>query len=205
VTPATGSEHSDGSHGGPQNRSCALPAGFDTALRNLYQERLGWRAARICKRLGPYCEETVSSDAEPQRQELLRWLDEEIAALWEEFHYAEKMNQEKAAIEQDACLAPEGETGRMLLRQENALDRAIDSKVRILLRLRKEHSDGQEAMRFPPEEPDEAEAAELERLLEDDITSELPSDLYARISKLTEPTANVTENTDLGSAVTSPE
>jgi hypothetical protein len=188
----------------PENRKGALPAGFDTVLKNLYQERLGGRAARVCRRLGPYCAETVSSDAQPQRQELLRLLDEEIAALWEEFNYAEKMNQEKAAIEQDACLAPEGETWRMLVRQENALDRAIDRKVRILLSLRKEHSDAQEALRFPPEEPDEAEEAELERLLEDDITSDIPSDLYARISKLTEQSGNVTENKDQSSAGTSP-
>jgi hypothetical protein len=44
----------------------------------------------------------------------------------EEFQYAEKANEEKAAIERDACLAPVGETWRMLLRQEGALDPSID-------------------------------------------------------------------------------
>jgi hypothetical protein len=75
---------------------------------------------------------------EPERQELLRLLEEEIASLREEFAYAEKANEERAAIERDACLAPEGETWGMMLRQEAALDRSIDRKVRILLRLRKE-------------------------------------------------------------------
>ena len=75
---------------------------------------------------------------EPERQELLRLLEEEIASVREEFAYAEKANEERAAIERDACLAPEGETWRMMLRQEAALDRSIDRKVRILLRLRKE-------------------------------------------------------------------
>jgi hypothetical protein len=75
---------------------------------------------------------------EPERQELLRLLEEEIASVREEFDYAEKANEERAAIERDACLAPEGETWSMMLRQEAALDRSIDRKVRILLRLRKE-------------------------------------------------------------------
>ena len=70
--------------------------------------------------------------------ELLRLLEEEIASVQEEFEYAEKANEERAAIERDACLAPEGETWRMMLRQEAALDRSIDRKVRILLRLRKD-------------------------------------------------------------------
>jgi hypothetical protein len=78
---------------------------------------------------------------EPEYQELLRLLGEEIASVREEFDYAEKANEERAAIERDACLAPEGETWRMMLRQEAALDRSIDRKVRILLRLRKEFTD----------------------------------------------------------------
>jgi hypothetical protein len=45
---------------------------------------------------------------EPERQELLRLLEEEIASVREEFAYAEKANEERAAIERDACLAPEG-------------------------------------------------------------------------------------------------
>jgi hypothetical protein len=44
------------------------------------------------------------------------------------------------AIARDSCLAPEGKTWEMLLRQEAALDRAIDRKVRILLTMRKEHA-----------------------------------------------------------------
>jgi hypothetical protein len=78
---------------------------------------------------------------ETELQELLRLLDEEIAAVQQEFEYAEKVNAEKAAIEQDACLAPEGETWRMMLRQESALDRSIDRKVKIVLGLRKQFLD----------------------------------------------------------------
>ena len=44
------------------------------------------------------------------------------------------------AIARDSCLAPEGKTWEMLLRQEATLDRAIDRKVRILLTMRKEHA-----------------------------------------------------------------
>jgi len=90
----------------------------------------------LCKQ-NPACE----PPGEPERQELLRLLEEEIASMREEFAYAEKANEERAAIEREACLAPEGETWSMLLRQEAALDRSIDRKVRILMRLRKEFTD----------------------------------------------------------------
>ena len=72
------------------------------------------------------------------RQELLHLLDEEIASLPEEFQYAEKAYEDSVPIDRDACLAPEGETWSMMLRQEAALDRSIDRKVRILLRMREE-------------------------------------------------------------------
>ena len=61
------------------------------------------------------------------------------------------------AIARDSCLAPEGKTWEMLLRQEAGLDRAIDRKVRILLTMRKEHArDGRGGSRTAPTEPDEA-------------------------------------------------
>jgi hypothetical protein len=68
-------------------------------------------------------------------------LDEEIAALQPEFEYAEKVNAERAAIERDACLAPEGETWRLMLRQESSLDRSIDRKVKMILGMRKNYLD----------------------------------------------------------------
>jgi hypothetical protein len=74
-------------------------------------------------------------------QELLRLLDEEIAALQPEFEYAEKLNTQKASIERDACLAPEGETWRLMLRRESALDRSIDRKVKMILGMRKNYFD----------------------------------------------------------------
>ena len=132
---------------------------------------------------------------EPQYNELLRLLDEEIAGVREEFEYAEQANEQKAAIERDACLAPVGETWRMLLRQENALDRAIDRKVRILLSLRKEYSDDKLAAGIPPAEADDLEMQEAEQILGIDI----PSDISANgqgvgTSKMPERSGNVTEN-----------
>jgi len=64
-------------------------------------------------------------------------LADEVAAVEQEFEYEEKLNEEKTAIERDACLAPSGEEWRMLLRREESLDRAIDRKVKLLLSLRK--------------------------------------------------------------------
>jgi hypothetical protein len=130
-----------------------------SVLESLYQGVTGWRQALIFGLLHRFSdslyldaqqadEEEQQSlrkmgfDCEPPgeagRQELLRLLEEEIASVREEFAYAEKANEERAAIEREACLAPEGETWSMMLRQEAALDRSIDRKVRILLRLRKE-------------------------------------------------------------------
>ena len=119
-------------------------------LETLSRGRMGWRMARICRLLRLFSE--VSRAREPQPgatpeaieaglQEVLRLLDEEIAALQPEFEYAEKVNAERAAIERDACLAPEGETWRMMLRQESALDRSIDRKVKMILGMRKNHID----------------------------------------------------------------
>jgi hypothetical protein len=129
-------------------------------LEPFYEGMVGWRQALIFRLLHRFSDpvhlrEQQEEDeeyrqfllkegtdcvppGEPERQELLRLLEEEIASVREEFDYAEKANEERAAIERDACLAPEGETWRMMLRQEAALDRSIDRKVRILLRLRKE-------------------------------------------------------------------
>jgi hypothetical protein len=69
--------------------------------------------------------------------ELVLLLADEVAAVEQEFEYEEKLNEEKTAIERDACLAPAGEEWRMLLRREESLDRAIDRKVKLLLTLRK--------------------------------------------------------------------
>jgi hypothetical protein len=73
-------------------------------------------------------------------RELLRLLEEEVAAVEAAFAEEMKAQEEKDAIARDACLAPEDETANMVLRLEMALDRAIDRKVRILLTMRKEHA-----------------------------------------------------------------
>ena len=114
---------------------------------------------------GDNCE----APGEPEREELLRLLGEEIASVGEEFAYAEKANEERAAIERDACLAPEGETWSMMLRQEAALDRSIDRKVRILLRLRKEFTN---LPITPAGQDDGARMGNIGKALDSDISSE---------------------------------
>ena len=47
------------------------------------------------------------------------------------------MNEERVAIERDACLAPSGEEWKLMLRREETLDRSIDRKIKLLLSLRK--------------------------------------------------------------------
>ena len=187
-----------------------------SVLENLYQSRMGWRAGRICTLLHLFghpneiCEQQQGEDyqkslpetaspseqaGEPQYTELLRLLDEEIASVREEFKYAEKANEEKAAIERDACLAPDGEVCRMMLRQEAALDRSIDRKVRILMSLRKEYSDNTLAASIAPDEGDDPESKEIKKMLGIDIASETPAtEKSAATPKLKELSRNVYEN-----------
>ena len=139
-------------------------------LESLYEGMMGWREGLICSLLKRFCDAPRLAEqqadeeemqflreigapteppGEPEYQELLRLLEEEIASLREEFAYAEKANEERAAIEREACLAPEGETWSMMLRQEAALDRSIDRKVRILLTLRKESTNRPDHSNWP--------------------------------------------------------
>jgi hypothetical protein len=107
-------------------------------------------------------------------RELLCLLEEEIAAVKAAFAEEVKVQEEKDAIERDACLAPAGETWEMLARQEMALDRSIDRKVKILLTMRKEHASlsrggsrtPQPAARPPGDESNDREAEELSKLVE---------------------------------------
>jgi hypothetical protein len=116
-------------------RQCAV-------LENGYQGSMGWRQARLLKLLRQSSESgPTAPPGEPQHQELLGLLDQEIARVREEFEYAEKVDEEKAALERDACLAPVGNDWRTLVRLEATLDRSIDRKVKILLALRKQYSD----------------------------------------------------------------
>ena len=191
-------------------------------LESLYRGMVGWRQALIFGLLHRFSDplhlaeqqekneedrqslrkegRTCEPPGEPERQELVRLLAEEMASVGEEFEYAEKANEEKAAIERDACLAPEGETWSTLLRQEAALDRSIDRKVRILLRLRKDWTD---LLAVPRSEDDGGGMEDIESDIESDI---MPYDLQAveavENSKMKERCANVYENK--GSVLGSP-
>jgi hypothetical protein len=155
-------------------------------LETLYQGMLGWRPARLCRLLrlfGDPTERAERKDGENEEcrklgerggaieeageagyEELLRLLEEETAYVREEFEYAEKVNEEKAAAERDAALAPVGEAWSTMVRQQAALDRSIDRKVRILLALRKELTSLRLAAR-PAVTREEAEMAKIDRLL----------------------------------------
>ena len=153
------------------------------------------RATRPTRNTGSTCgnkDVDCEPPGEPERQELLRLLEEEIASVREEFAYAEKANEERAAIERDACLAPEGEAWSMLLRQEAALDRSIDRKVRILLRLRKESASLPMA---PAGQPDGARMERTQEVRDGDNTSAGSQGAQtAENSKMQEQSRNVAEN-----------
>ena len=182
-------------------------------LESLYRGMVGWRQALMFGLLHRFSDplylEAQQADekerqhlrkigfayeppGEPERQELLRLLEEEIAGVREEFEYAEKANEERAEIERDACLAPEGETWSMLLRQEGALDRSIDRKVRILLRLRKDLTDLPAA---PVGQDDGGGVEDTEKVSASAIMSNnLQSVQAVKVSKMNEQCWNVYEN-----------
>ena len=183
-------------------------------LESFYRGRMGWRSGLIFMLLHRFSDplhlrEQQEEDeeyrqfllkegadlvppGEPERQELLRLLEEEIASLREEFDYAEKANEERAAIERDACLAPEGETWSMMLRQEAALDRSIDRKVRILLRLRKESTN------FPVAPAGQDDGGRMENIEEGLGTDIVPDNSQSvevvQDLKMNERRGNVVEN-----------
>jgi len=133
-----------------------------------------------------------SACATDEYPDLLRLLDEEITFLEKEFQYAENLNKEQAAAERDACLAPDCQQWKILVRREGALDRANDPKVRILLAMRKEF--------LKPKPPDEywnagtpEEQAEINRMIwGDDNPSHFPSeDTMSQVAGLPQPTPSL--------------
>jgi hypothetical protein len=195
-------------------KQCTFGTRQYAVLESLYEGTTGWRQALMFRLLHRFSDpmylDAQQADeeerqslrkigfdceppGEPERQELLRLLEEEIASVGEEFEYAEKANEERAAIERDACLAPEGETWRMMLRQEAALDRSIDRKVRILLRLRKELADLSIAP--PAGHDDEPRTENVDEAPDSDIVSDNSQSVGAvEDLKLNEQRGNVIEN-----------
>jgi hypothetical protein len=152
-------------------------------LETLYRGRMNWRMARICHFLHQFSELCRDRDPHPDAtpeaieadlQELLHLLDEEIAALPPEIEHAEKVYAERVALERDACLAPEGETWRVMLRQEGALDRSIDRKVKIILGMRKNYCDHSRQAETVGTDSDQGNAPESEDN-EPGLGSDIPS------------------------------
>jgi len=188
-----------------------------TLLESLYRGEMGWRSQMICALLyrfgeaaelprelarDPHYVEDLKAlgewrepPGEAERQELLRLLEEEMASLGEELADEEKANEERVAIEREACLAPPSETWSLLVRQEGSLDRSIDRKVRILLRLRKESA----AYAF---DPGGEEGGGLSESLEAVLDGDSPEDRELRgmlkKSKLQKRSGNVAENKGAG-------
>jgi hypothetical protein len=186
-------------------------------IESYYQGEVGWRPRQVGHLLGlltnwaylrgkqdqaeldKYVRETFGGEAqvEARYQELLRLLEEQIAAVEAAFAEEMKAQEEKDAIERDACLAPAGEIWEMLLRQESALDRSIDRKVRIILTMRQEHARQSRggSRTAPTREPDDRAAEELSKLVGLDARTESPADENAgETSKSPEQSENVIEN-----------
>ncbi len=185
-------------------------------IESYYEGQLGWRPHQIVHllallydwaylwqkkdqaKLDQYVKDTFGDEAgrEARYQELQRLLEEQMAAVEAAFAEEMKAQEEKDAIERDACLAPAGETWEMLLRQEAALDRSIDRKVRIILTMRQEHARGRGGSRSAPAgEPKDRAAEELSKVVGLDGATESPAEENAgETSKSPEQSENVIEN-----------
>ena len=186
-------------------------------IESYYQGELGWRPRQIVRLLAllyewarlfrnedqasldQYVKDTFGDEAgrKGRCQELERLLEEQMAAVEAVFAEEMKAQERKDAIERDACLAPAGETWEMLLRQEAALDRSIDRKVRIILTLRQEHArrGGGGSRTAPAPEADDRAAEELSKVVGLDARTESPvEENAAQTPKSTEQSENVLEN-----------
>jgi hypothetical protein len=214
-----------------QVRRRYFPRAQRKQIESYYQGELGWRPRQIGHLLGlfmgwaylhdqqdqaeldKYVKDTFGGEPgmEARYQELERLLEEQIAAVEAAFGDEMKAQEEKDAIEQDACLAPAGETWEMLTRQEMALDRSIDRKVWIILTMRQEHARGRGGSRTartgtpwraptqeaspPGKERDDRGAKELSKVVGLDARTESPAEENAgETSKSPEQSENVIEN-----------
>jgi hypothetical protein len=209
-------------------------------IETYYQGEIGWRPARLRHLLWLFVRRVECQQQDEEElhefmseyfeggeaavelcyQELLGLLDEEIADVDEEFKHEVEAQEKRDAIERDACLAPVGKTWETLLREEMALDRSIDRKVKIVLTMRKERARPlrEEASRQrmggtavgaplvgarsgraqgPPlrDEPNDREAQELSKLVGLDAGSQSPAqEDGGETSKSPEQSENVVEN-----------
>ena len=186
-------------------------------IESYYQGELGWRPRQIVRLLAllyewarhfqkedqasldQYVKDTFGDEAgrKGRCQELELLLEEQIAAVEAAFSEEMKAQEQKDAIARDSCLAPEGKTWEMLLRQEAGLDRAIDRKVRIILTLRQEHArrGGGGSRTAPTAEPDDRAAEELSKVVGLDARTESPAEENAaQTPKSPEQSENVLEN-----------
>ena len=167
-------------------------------LMLMFSNRAYWQAKNDKERLNEVQDQMGGeANVEVLWRELLRLLEEEVAAVQAAFEEEVAVQEERDEIERDCCLAPAGETWEMLLRQEAALDRSIDRKVRIILTMRQEHARlGRGGSRTAPaREPDDRAAEELSKVVGLDAQTESPTEENAgETSKSPEQSENVIEN-----------
>lgn len=112
-----------------------------TLVQYLYGDGMSWRVRLVHSLLSRFAR-AQSSDFPPDlddndHQRLIALLDEEIASVKEAFEPSLRASEQSPSTARDLRLLPSGEQWAALLRQEEALDRAIDRKVKILLSLRR--------------------------------------------------------------------
>jgi hypothetical protein len=124
-------------------------------LRGLYGEVRSWQTAALLELLGWFArpDEYPRPPGEGEYGRLRSLLEEEMGSVRKAIALAKREEAETFSASRDACLAPTGKEWMLFLRQENALDRAIDRKVRILMSLREQGAKGRTAE--PPSRPED--------------------------------------------------
>ncbi len=104
----------------------------------LYGSEPTWQGSKIFGLFDRFVHPGMYNDPadELAYQELCSLVREEVRRVREEYDLYVQEHVEISAAERDASLAPSGSQWTWIIRQENALERAIDRKVKILMRMR---------------------------------------------------------------------
>ena len=147
---------------------------FTGRLAWVFREYCGeeetWRINLIESLLSRFARDNqyATRPAEGDYPKLVNLLEEETARVREALEAAEREGLQVSPSERDACLAPTGNQWALVIRQENALDRAIDRKVRILMELERRRTAQGPGAEVPPDgyaagdEPQETETVEAD-------------------------------------------
>ena len=136
-----------------------------SSFHNLYGKTPSWRGSYIRRLMKPFVfpPSEGPGPGEETYQLLLRLVREEVRLAEREYELYRKTHTELTPAARSACLAPTGKIWSGIQREEIALDRAIDRKVKILLSLHRARGSRAGAKEEVDEASHDAPAAEVQK------------------------------------------